>query len=397
MNYLELATHMQDTLVGYRRWLHQHPGTGFDLPETKKFIMDKLEEMGLEPQAVGTCGIVADLVSPNPGKTILLRADMDALPIPEESEEEFASTNGKMHACGHDMHTAMLLGAAKLLTDHREQIHGRVRFMFQPAEEILSGAKEMIDNGVLEAVDAATMIHVMTANPMPAGMVIVSPSGVSAPAADYFNIDIQGKGCHGSTPQDGVDALSVAAHILLALQQIQAREMDVNSGAVMTIGKMNGGTAENVIADSAQLGGTLRAYDEETRKFIKTRIVEISRGIAASLRAEAKITFTSGCPTLKNDPQLCESFYEYLKPILGNSVISADKISGGKPVRGGGSEDFAYISHQVPSVMLALAAGNAREGYTYPLHHPKVRFDEKALPAGAAAFAQVAVSYLSES
>ena len=397
MNFLKPATNIQETIVTYRRWLHQHPGIGFDLPDTKKFVMDKLTEMGLAPKEVGACGIIADLDGTKPGKTILLRADMDALPIPEESNEEFASTNGKMHACGHDMHTAMLLGAAKLLVDHRNQIHGRVRFMFQPAEEILSGAKDMIAHEVLEGVDAATMIHVMTANPMPAGMVVVSPSGVSAPAADYFTIDIQGKGCHGSTPQNGVDALSVAAHILLSLQQIQSREIDVNSGAVMTIGKMNGGTAENVIADTAQLGGTLRAYDEKTREFIKTRIVEISRGIAASFRAEAKITFTSGCPTLKNDPQLCESFYEYLNSMMGNGVVSADKLSGGKPVRGGGSEDFAYISHQVPSVMLALAAGNTSEGYTYPLHHPKVRFDERALPAGAAAFAQVAVSYLSES
>lgn len=397
-NLLQQANEMKDWITEKRRWLHQHPGTAFDLGDTKEYVSQQLKELGLSPAECGKCGLTAEISGTKPGKTILLRADMDALPIREESGEEFASTNGNMHACGHDLHTSMLLGAAKLLMQNQDQLCGTVRLMFQPAEEIFAGAKDMIAAGVLQGVDAAVMIHVAVGMPIPAGTVIVSAPGVTAPAADYFTIKVQGKGCHGSAPQNGVDALTAAAHILIALQEIQARELSADTEAVLTIGKFNGGTAENAIADSAELGGTIRTYDEKTRAYLKERLEHISRGIAAAFRAEARVEFGSGCPTLVNDAHLCEAVHGYLTDLLGRSgALSAAQLSGGKPSRGGGSEDFAYVSQEIPTVMLALAAGSPDKGCTFPLHHPKVRFDEDALPVGAAVFAQTAIQYLAES
>ena len=335
----------------------------------------------------------------NGGKVFLLRADMDALPITEEAELPFACQNGNMHACGHDLHTTMLLGAAKLLKNHEAELKGTVKFMLQPAEETFEGGHDMIENGVLDdpKVNAAMMIHVTAGLPIPAGTVIVSAPGVTAPAADYFTIRVQGKGCHGSAPHNGVDALTAAAHILIALQEIQARELNSVDEAVLTIGKFNGGTAENVIADTAVLGGTIRTYDETVRAYLKQRLEEISQSIATAFRASAEVNFGTGCPTLINDKTLCGNVYGYLQELLGPyGALDAAALSEGKPARGGGSEDFAYVSQQVPALMLALAAGEPSKGYQYPQHHPKVMFDESVLPIGSAVFAYCAMRFLNE-
>ncbi len=396
---LSEAHERKEILIDYRRWLHRHAETGFALQDTLKFVMDKLTEMGYHPKPCGQSGVVATIGSGNP--CILLRADMDALPIREEASLPFACNNGNMHACGHDMHTAMLLGAAELLMKHKESLNGTVKLMFQPAEEILSGASDMMDAGVLEnpKVDAAVMIHVTTGTPMPTGTVYIPATGVSSPAADYFTIHVQGTGCHGSTPEKGVDAVTAAAHILVALQEIRARELSAAQEAIFTIGSFHGGTADNVIADTANLGGTIRAYDEDTRAFLKKRITEISEGIAGAFRASARVTFGSGCPTLYNHKELTEKAVDILKPLLGESgvICGAQFVAEGKPTRSGGSEDFAYISQKVPSMMLALAAGTPEEGHTYPLHHPMVTFNESVLPIGAAVLTQFALSWLGDS
>lgn len=393
MNLLSEAGTLQAQLEKDRQWLHSHAEIGFGLVQTKEYVKNRLIEMGYAPVECGKAGLVVTAGSGD-GKTFLLRADMDALPIREESDVSFACGTGNMHACGHDMHTAMLLGAAQLLKRHESEIRGTVKLMFQPAEEVFEGSSDMIAGGVLEnpAVDAAMMIHVLAGMPIPAGTVIVSAPGVSAPAADYFTIRVQGKGCHGSAPQNGVDALTAAAHILIALQELQAREIEASAGAVLTIGTMQGGTAGNAIADSAQMRGTIRTYDEETRAFLKKRLTEISRGIAAAFRAEATVEFGSGCPTLVNNQALSDQVYGILSELLGSDKVSRSPAGA----RGGGSEDFAYVSQRVPSLMLALAAGEPDKGFPYPQHHPKVKFDESVLSTGAAVFTGTAIQWLAE-
>ena len=392
----------RDRILADRRTLHQNPETGFDLTNTLAYVKKALQDMGLAPRECGRAGLVAVVGGKKPGKVFLLRADMDALPVREEADVPFASQNGRMHACGHDLHTAMLLGAARLLKAHEEEIAGTVKLMFQPAEEIFEGSGDMIRAGVLEdpKVDAALMIHVMAGMPFPAGTVVVSAPGVSAPAADYFDIRVQGKGCHGSMPNTGVDPLTAAAHILIALQEIHARELAMGERAVLTVGTMNAGTAANVIPDTVTMGGSLRTFDEETRRFIKDRMTEIAQGTAKAFRAEAQVTFGSGCPTLVNDKELSECCGRYMKELLGEgrafSVAELNAMGGGGGSKSAGSEDFAYVSQQVPSIMLALASGQPEQGYGYPQHHPMVKFDESVLPGGSAVYAYTALRWLED-
>ena len=395
---LQEAKALQEEIKSHRLWLHTHAETGFDLTETKPYVKSTLTEMGYTVQECGKAGLVTTVGKPG-GKVLLLRADMDALPIAEEADVDFACKNGRMHACGHDMHTAMLLGAAKLLKAHESELGGTVKLMFQPAEEIFEGSKDMIASGVLEnpRPDAALMIHVAAGMPLPAGTVVVSAPGVSAPAADYFTIRVHGKGCHGSAPQNGIDPLTAAAHILIALQEIHARELSASDEAVLTIGTFHAGEAGNVIPDTATMGGTIRTYDEKTRAYLKERMTAIAQSIAEAFRASAEVSFGSGCPTLVNDKDLSEKVTGYLKDLLGaNRAFTTAELNGGKPARGGGSEDFAYVSHEVPSLMLALAAGEPSKGYVYPQHHPKVKFDESVLSTGAAVFVDCAINYLRE-
>ena len=395
---MQEAAALQEEIKAHRLWLHTHAETGFDLTETKPYVKSTLTEMGYTVQECGKAGLVTTVGKPG-GKVLLLRADMDALPIAEEADVDFACKNGRMHACGHDMHTAMLLGAAKILKAHESELGGMVKLMFQPAEEIFEGSKDMIASGVLEnpRPDAALMIHVAAGMPLPAGTVVVSAPGVSAPAADYFTIRVHGKGCHGSAPQNGIDPLTAAAHILIALQEIHARELSASDEAVLTIGTFHAGEAGNVIPDTATMGGTIRTYDEKTRAYLKERMTAIAQNVAEAFRAGAEVSFGSGCPTLVNDKDLSEKVTGYLKGLLGaNRAFTTAELSGGKPARGGGSEDFAYVSHEVPSLMLALAAGEPSKGYPYPQHHPKVKFDERVLSTGAAVFVDCAIQYMKE-
>lgn len=391
---LKEALKIQSQIQTDYEQLHAHAETGFDLTQTGAYVKKRLLEMGYEPVDCGKAGLVATAGNPETGKVFLLRADMDALKIKEEADVSFKSDNGNMHACGHDAHTAMLLGAAKLMKYHEQELGGIVKFMFQPAEEILEGAKDMIDAGVLEnpKADGAMMVHVMTGVPIKSGTVIVSAPGVSAPAADFFKIEIKGKGCHGSMPHLGADPLTAAAHVLIALQEIKARELSVFDEAALTIGALEGANVPNAIPDAVTLKGSMRAFDEEVRNHMKKRLTEIAESVARAFRTEAIVTYTSGAPTLTNDKELSEKTNIWLKEALGEDMVIRSQDIPGQS--GGGSEDFAYVSQRVPSIMVALAAGDSREGYEHPLHHPKMRLDTKAFVYGAAALAEVAIRYV---
>ncbi|MCI5596850.1 MAG: M20 family metallopeptidase [Lachnospiraceae bacterium] len=400
--FLQEAKEKESQLIETRHYLHQHAETGFDLTETKAYVKDQLVQMGYEPKDCGKAGVVALAGGKKPGKVFLIRGDMDALPMKEEADVEFKSETGNMHACGHDMHTTMMLGAARLLKEHEDEICGTVKLMFQPAEEIFSGAHDMIEAGVLKNpdVDRALMIHVMAGTPMPAGTVIVTDGGVSASAADFFRITIQGKGCHGSMPNMGVDPVVPAAHVVTGLQEIQTRELALDDSAVVTIGSIHGGQAPNIIPDNVEITGSIRTFDEKIRQYIKDRIEEVSKGIAATFRAEAEVVYYNGCPVLDNDADLSRCVTVYAKELLGpQKAFSQGELlamSGGKASKGAGSEDFAFISQEVPSIMLALAAGEPEKGYVYPQHHPKVKFDESVLASGSAVYAYTAMRWLEE-
>lgn len=393
---LNIAKSIENEIIENRRYLHQNAEVEFDLDNTVEFVKSKLSEMGCSYSDCGKNGVVCVLGDSSKGKTFMLRADMDALPVKECSDVDFKCESGNMHGCGHDMHTAMLLGAAKILKSCEKNLNGAVKLMFQPAEETLSGAKNMIENSVLKNpdVNGAMMIHVMAGLPLKTGTIIVSSEGVGAPAADYFTINIQGKGCHGSTPQQGIDALIVGAHILIGLQEINSRELGVSDEALITIGSFNGGTAGNVIADTTDLKGTLRAYDDNIRDMIKKRITEISESIGCAYRAKVCVNFGSGCPTLYNDGELSGSVEKYAKEIFGDEEVVNTETIGSRSSRSGGSEDFSYISKEVPSLMVAIAAGEPEKGYKYPQHHPKVTFDESVLYKGSALFSYCAVKWL---
>lgn len=393
--WLDAAARLNEEMIAHRHFLHQNPETGLSLPSTKKYVKEQLIAMGYEAVDCGESGLIALAGGKNPGKVFLLRADMDALPMKEETSLDFASGNGNMHACGHDMHTAMLLGAAKLLKKHEHEIQGTVKLMFEPGEEVMQGAKDMIDHGILEnpPVDAGIMIHVMAGMPIPTGTVITAPMGVSSPACDNFTIEITGKGGHGSMPEQTIDPINVACHIHLALQEIITREIAMGDQAVMTIGSLNAGVAGNIIPDTATMSGTIRTMDENVRAFIKERLATIVENTAQMFRANAAITYTGSCPTLTNNGDVVKDVHTYLTELLGPAkALSSDML--GSSSKTSGSEDFAYVSHQIPTAMLALAAGNLECGYCYSLHHPKVKFDEDALSYGCAVYAYTAMRWL---
>ena len=391
---LKQAQSLQPRLQCIRRDLHRHPETGFDLAYTLEYVRRELEQMGLKPQACGKAGLVVCLGGKKEGKTILLRADMDALPVTEEADVEFASEKpGFMHGCGHDMHATMLLGAAKLLKDHEQELEGTVKLMFQPAEEIFQGAQDMIDAGVLEnpKVDAAMMIHVSAGMSIPSGMLLIPEGGVTMASCEQYHIRVQGKGGHGSTPHMTVDPLTAAAHIHLALQEINSRELDPNQYGVFTTGRFQAGQTSNVIPDCAEMWGTIRTVDPTgaVGNQIKQRMEEITKGVATAMRCTADVEFFDHCPCMLVDDSLSRKIGGFMEELMGQG---ARKMH----MQGGGSEDFSFVSHHVPTMSMFLTAGNTAEGFCYAQHHPKVKFDDAVLWRGSAAYAWAALRYLQD-
>ncbi len=384
------AKAIKDDIVQYRRYLHNNAELGFELPKTVKFVKETLIKIGCKPMDCGESGIYTIIGSNKNSSCIMLRADMDALPINEKSGEEF-SAEQNMHACGHDIHTAMLLGTARLLKNHENELKHQVKLVFQPAEETLSGAKNLIENGILDnpKVTSAYMLHVTTNSTEPTGTVVISAPGISAPSVDYFEIEVIGKGCHGAMPNTGIDPIVTTAHIITALDTIKTRNLSLYDCATITIGSLNGGNVHNVIPEKVTITGTARTFDEQVRKLIKDRIECIVKNTAEVFGAKATVSFPKGCPCLLNDKDLSENAYKILSQNLpGDKVTTSDTVNKKSNIvqKSSGSEDFAYYAVKVPSLMMGISAGSSDEGYTQPLHHPNVRFNEDVLVYGAAAF-----------
>jgi len=350
--------------------------------------------MGIETIDVGKSGVAA-VVGPATGKVFLLRADMDALPITEDSGVDFPSENGYMHACGHDLHTTMLLGAARLLKHHENELKGRVKLLFQPAEELLTGAKVMVDAGVLENphVDAAMMIHVLSGNHVENGKFIFLDAGPTHASHDRFEITVTGKGSHGASPELGVDPLLVMSYIHIALGELNSREVPAGEVMIATVGQIKGGLAANVIPQSAYMQGTIRTYKKEMNDLAKRRIKEIAESIGKAYRAEVVVDYNSSCPVQVNDEKLNDAVKKYAEDLFGEEDIETPATTGiGKTT---GSEDFSYYSSAVPGIVVRLVANNP-SGDRYPMHHPKVVFDDSVLYKGTALLADSAVRWLDD-
>lgn len=388
-NFMEQASLIKDEMIMYRRTIHSNPEVGAKLPKTKEYVMDKLKEFGYEPTEICESGIVATIEGSKPGKVFLLRADMDALPMTEATESEFKSINGNMHSCGHDMHTAMLLGAAKLLKQNQNQIEGTIKLVFQPDEEGFTGAKAMIKAGVLEnpKVDAAMAMHVHSGTP---SNLVLYGLGTSIAGCNRFRIVVKGTGCHGAMPETGVDPINIAVHIYLSLQEIISREISATQPAVLTIGKFAGGDAPNIIPGEVIMEGTIRSLDKETGEFIFNRMNEIVISTAKMFRGEAQLIELSSVPPLANDKELADELGAYTKDIVGEKCVIS--FEGG----GMGSEDFASYSYEVPSVYFMLGAGTKDENPEYgePMHNEKVVFNEDIMVTGAAMHAYNSIMWL---
>ena len=383
------AREIEQDLITIRRTIHSNPEVGGVLPKTKSYVIEKLKEFGYEPKEICESGIVATIEGSKPGKTFLLRADMDALPVDEETEFDFKSKNGCMHACGHDMHTAMLLGAAKLLRENQDQIQGTVKLVFQPDEEGFTGAKKMIEAGVLKNpdVDVAMAMHVHSGTP---SNLVLCGLGTSIAGCNRFRIVVKGTGCHGAMPELGVDPINIAAHIYLALQEITSREICATQPAVLTIGKFSGGDVPNIIPEEVVMEGTIRSLDKETGEFIFNRMKDIVESTAKMFRGEAELIELSSVPPLTNNDDLAKEVTSYIKDLLGEKSVVL--FEGG----GMGSEDFASYSYEVPSVYLMLGAGTKQEDPSYgeAMHNPKVVFNEDILVTGAAMHTYAAINWL---
>lgn len=387
----EEASQLKQELIAIRRTIHRCPEAGPVLPKTKEFVKEKLIEAGYEPTEICESGIVATIEGEKPGRTFLLRADMDALAIEEKAPVDFASDNHCMHACGHDMHTTMLLGAAKLLKHHRDEICGTVKLVFQPDEEGFTGAKTMLKAGVLEnpKVDAGMALHVNSGTP--SGLVLCG-LGTCMAGCTLFRISVKGKGCHGAMPENGVDPINIAAHIFLSLQEIISREVTPTMPAVVTIGKFSGGQAPNIIPEEVVMEGTIRTLDRDLSAQIYKRIEEISVQTASAFRGQATITEIASAPPLHNDEEMTKTIADYIRDAYdSNRVVVFDK--GGM-----GSEDFASYTYEIPCSYILLGAGTAQENELFgkPMHNDHVVFNEDILPIGSALLVSSALRWLKE-
>lgn len=388
MDFYDRALELKRELVENRRYLHKHAEVGMRLLVTKAFVKEKLKQYGLEPRDCGE-GVTAVLGDGN-GKVLLLRADMDALPMPEESGLDFACPTGKAaHTCGHDCHAAMLLTAAKMLKECEKEIHGTVKFMFQPAEETLKGSKHMVDHGILEnpKVDAALAYHV-GAGKLPLGVFMYNDTGTMMFSTCMFRIHIKGRGSHGAYPQEAIDPIKIGAHIYMAMQEMIQAEQDRGQNCLLTIGRFDAGAAPNVIPETAVIEGSVRSEKAIVQENLVRRIKMIIMEQAKMFGGDATFEEISSAPPLVCDPEMVKEIVGYMKEL---------RVPGVTPypdVKATASEDFAVIAEKVPSVFIYLSAGFENWRGEATAHNPKVQFNEEVLPVGAAYLSYCAVRWL---
>ena len=385
------ANNIKEELIEVRRTLHQYPELGFEETNTSKFIKEFLTKEGIEFKefaGTGVCGIIKGTKEGINNKVIGLRADIDGLPMQDKKSCSYASKiNGKMHACGHDGHTTILLGAAKLLNKNKDKFNGTVKLIFEPAEETTGGAKVMISEGVLKdpAVDVMCGLHVEEV--LDAGMIMVRRGTVNA-ASNPFTITIKGSGGHGAYPDTAVDSIVMASHVVTSLQSIVSREIKPVNPAVVTIGSIHGGTAQNIIPSEVKLGGIIRTMTNEDREFAKRRLKEIVNGICTTFRGSAEIEIEESYPCLYNDDNMVEILEASAKNIIGSENVKVQK----NPKLG--VESFAYFANEVPSVFYFLGIRNEEKGIIHSAHNSLFDIDEDALPIGVAIQCEVAINYL---
>jgi amidohydrolase len=388
-NIAQESEQLKERLVRIRRELHACPETGAELPRTLALVRGELPA-GCIVEEPCPGGLLVLIQGAKPGKTVLLRADMDALPMREESGLDFAAKGEAAHTCGHDIHTTMLLGAAALLVKHREELCGTVKLAFQPAEEIMTGAASMIAAGILEnpRVDAALAMHVAPGQPVGR---FNCTGGYKMASSDRFSITVEGTGGHGAMPDTCVDPIAAAVQIHTALQTIISRECPPAAGSVLTIGSFHAGTAGNIIPQTAVMEGTTRSASSEQRNFIVKRIEEYALSIAGAHRAAGQFRLLGSIPPLYNDIPLTAQIARILRETFGGELVDENRIY--QPV----SEDFALIAEKVKSSYLTIGAGTPGEGYKYGNHHPRVVYPEEILPLGSAAFCACALGICGDS
>jgi amidohydrolase len=387
LDFLREARGLRDELVGWRRDLHRYPELGFEEMRTAGIVAGELAGFGYGVQTgVAKTGVVGLLNGSGSGPVVMLRFDMDALPVQEANEVEYASQiPGKMHACGHDGHLAIGLGVAKLLAHHRDRWLGTLKLVFQPAEEGMGGAEMMVQEGVLKnpPVDVVFALHLW--NNLPLGQAIVTAGPLMA-ASDLWELTITGRGGHGAKPHQAIDPIVAAAQVIVGLQTIVSRSIDPQEPAVVSVGTIHGGQAFNIIPPQVELIGTIRSFDPEVRRTVLCRLQEIVEGICRAMGAQADLRIIPTCPAVINDPI-----------VTGMTRAAAEAVLGPENVRGGertmGSEDAAFYLQKVPGCYIFLGAANAERGLNYPNHNPHFDFDEDALPLGVAILAQACLLY----
>jgi len=378
---------LREQLVADRRDLHRHPELSYRETRTAELCAERCEQLGYAVRTgVGGTGVLADLDSGRPGPTVMVRADTDALPIVERGTHRpvTSEVEGAMHACGHDGHVAMALGVADVLAGLRESWSGRVRMCFQPAEEVAGGAQPMIDQGAMEGVDRVLGIHLWA--PLQVGRVAVTPGPLFG-SADEFGLVVRGRGGHGGMPHTSVDPVACAAQVVTALQTIVSRETSPFQPAVVTIGRIEGGMAFNVIAEEVRMRGTVRAFEQSERERLLQRIAEVAADIAASMRCEAEFIRANGCPPVVSDAAVAEVVRRAAVATVGEENVDvAPRITVG--------DDVALFLERAPGCYFLVGAGDVAAHPVAPHHHPEFDIDERCLPVGVGVLARAALAEL---